>query len=219
MARIFEVVSITLAVFTVILVITRYKNQRDYWYAVIGLGLCFPFEWWADWSYWHLLYSKDFIMFPAVIPFFDRLPLIMPFAFIFFYSLPLIITLRFQDKLDPLPVWRQFLTLFVIYLAWDVVVEYTSTFGHVYNYHVPEKWLIGGVLPVYLSACVSFTSVMTYFTHKLALKYSAGKSWGVGLLIHIGAYYVMFLVFEQLLLWTLVAKILGVPAAPSYFTS
>jgi len=89
----FEIFTYIFYAFTIVLIAFRYRNKRDYWYALIGLGLCIPFEWLAD-RYWMFLdYDWSFVMLV------DRLPLFMFFSWGWFYALPLIICLQLQKRL------------------------------------------------------------------------------------------------------------------------
>lgn len=47
---------------------------------------------------------------------------------------------------------------------------------------------------IYDMCYVSAVSVALYFVHKIAFKYSTGKGWAQGFLIHVSAYYVLLIV-------------------------
>lgn len=134
---IFGITCIVPYIFTCLLIVFFYKNQRDYWYALIGLSLCFPFEWLLDSKHgWFLKYSWDFIMFPGT-----RIPLVIPLAYGWFYGLALILMLRNKKRLDSLALWQQLLVLTGIFVAWDMIIEFPSTGNTCYAYYWPKEWM------------------------------------------------------------------------------
>ena len=76
----FEMASYVVYAVAIIVIALRYRDQRAYWYALLGCSLAFPFEWVAD-RYWMFLdYDWSFRMLV------DRLPLMMPFAWTWFFA-------------------------------------------------------------------------------------------------------------------------------------
>jgi len=182
----FEMASFLLYAVAIVVIATRYRNHRDYGYALIGCSLAFPFEWGAD-KYWMFLdYDWSFRMLV------DRLPLMMPFAWGWFFGIPLIVCLRFQDKIDAIPLWARWLVLYAIFWPWDFIVEYSSTTYRLWVYHWPEGSMIGGILPWFIPTMVATANTTLYFAHKIALRYSEGKGWFHGFSIHVLAYYLVF---------------------------
>jgi len=150
-------------------------------------------------------------MFPGT-----RIPLVMPLAYGWFYGLALILMLRNQKRIDALSLWKQLLILLAIFIVWDIILEYPSASMTSYKYCWPEKWMLHGLTPIFAPILMALSNVATYYVHKFALRYSKGKSWGRGLLIHILAYYSMFAVATLLLfLWV---KILGIHPTAAYYT-
>lgn len=188
----------------ILLILFLFRNRRDYWYALIGCSLAFPFEWVAD-NYWMFLqYDWSFWMLV------DRLPLMMPFAWGWFFGIPLILCLQLQKKIDALPLWGRCLLLYVIFWPWDFVVEYASTSFGLWEYRLwPEKAMIGGILPWFIPTMVASANATLYFGHKVALKYSVGKQWLHGFVIHLFAYYIVF-VIQVAVGWPLV-RMMGMP--------
>jgi len=134
----------------------------------------------------------------------DRLPLMMPFAYGWFFSVPLIICLHQKEKIDSMPLLFQIIVLYAIFCIWDFAVEYSSTRYQLWNYHWPKTSMIGGILPWFVPFLVACANTALYYTHKAALRYSSGKKWGKGLLIHILAYYILFII-GGLVIWSCVA--------------
>ena len=167
------------------LIIFRWKNQRDLWFALLGTSLAFPFEWYAI-NYPNLMvYDISYFMV------FDRLPFWMIFAYGWFFGFPLIICLRFQEKIDKRPVWQRVVGLFVIFCIYDFAVEYAGTaVGH-WVYYYPESWEIGGILPWTIPLFVSMHNTFLYFAHKYVLKFSEKTEWIPGFLMHILTYYIV----------------------------
>ena len=123
----------------------------------------------------------------------DRLPLMMPFAYGWFFSFPLVICLRQKKRIDSMPLLFQIIVLYVTFCVWDFAVEYSSTRYQLWTYHWPKASMIGGILPWFVPLLVACANTALYYTHKVALTYSSGKKWVTGLLIHILAYYLLFI--------------------------
>ena len=154
----FEIFSFAGYGLAILLILFLFRNRRDYWYALIGCSLAFPFEWVAD-NYWMFLqYDWSFWMLV------DRLPLMMPFAWGWFFGIPLILCLQLQKKIDALPLWGRCLLLYVIFWPWDFVVEYASTTFGLWEYRLwPEKAMIGGILPWFIPTMVASANATLYF--------------------------------------------------------
>jgi hypothetical protein len=198
----FEIATYLAYIFTVILIAARYRSHRDYWFALIGCTLAFPFEWLADKFWMFLDYDWAFVMLV------DRLPLMMPFAWGWFFALPLIICLRFQDRIDALPLVLRVALLYGVFFTWDIVVEYFSTSFLLWDYHWNKEAMIGGLLPWFIPLSVSFANTLLYFAHKIALKKSRDMPWIQGALTHASAYYIVFII--QISIGWSIIKILGI---------
>ena len=209
----FDLISYVGFAVVAVLIAMRWKNRKDYWWAFIGLATCFIWEWVADWSYWYLLYNREFTMM------FDRLPMMMPFAFTWYFTLMLILCLENRHRLDAMHLWKQVLLLFVIFYVWDFFVEGTSTYLGVYKYHVDPGLKLFGILPWYTPVNVSYYSVALYYVHKFMLGKAEEKnwSWGKGCGIFLLGYHVYF-AFNQILLYSIVRIIFDLQPAATYFT-
>ncbi len=199
----YELINYVMWVVTALLIFVRYKNQRDYWYLLIGWSLVFPLDYISDKYALFLRYNEGFTML------FDRYPLFLLPAFGWFFSIPIILCLRLQNKIDALPLWRRVGLLFVAFLALGFIVEIPSASYSYYTYYWPSMWMINGVVPWSIPATDSVYLVMLYFAHKVALKYSANKRWIPGFLIHLGAYnaiFVLGITMSWLFVWTLGIK-------------
>jgi hypothetical protein len=71
--------------------------------------------------------------------------------------------------------------------------------------------MIGGILPWFIPTMVATANTTLYFGHKIALKFSEGKGWFHGFLIHVLAYYLV-LTLQVIVGWPLV-KWMGVSPA------
>jgi hypothetical protein len=202
----FEVATYLMYAFTVLLITFRFRDHRDYWYALFGCTLGFPYEWVAD-KYWMFLdYDWGFSML------FDRLPLMMPFAWGWFFALPLIFCLRFSSKIDALPLWLRITLLYGIFWLWDFLVEYSSTSYRLWVYHWTPGSMFGGILPWFIPVMVASANTLLYFGHKMALVFSSKKGWFQGFIIHLITYYIIF-TLQVLIGWPLII-LLGIKPIP-----
>ena len=180
----FEVISYALWGLTVLLLITKWKGHRDHWYLFFAASLSFPFEWISDNIWMFLQYDGSFTMM------FGRFPLMMPFAWTWFFAIPLLLMLRSEEKINKLPLWVQITGIFGVFFVWDFLVETSSSRFGLWTYYWPEEYLVMGV-PLLVPAFVAISFLMYFYGHKYLRRLSADKSWGKGLAIHIGGFYVM----------------------------
>jgi hypothetical protein len=148
-----------------------------------------------------LLYDWSFTMM------FGRFPLMMPFAWGWFFAIPLVLMFRNKEKIDRLPLWVQIVGIYVIFFLWDFLVEFISTDFALWNYYWPDAHLIGGV-PWFIPAMVGTAVLMFYYGHIWLLKHSSDKSWGKGFLIHLGGYYAIGTI-RAVVGWFITVKIMG----------
>jgi hypothetical protein len=180
----FEIISYTLWAVTVVLLLTRWKGHRDHWYLFFAACLSFPFEWISDNFWMFLQYDWSFTMM------FGRFPLMLPFAWTWFFGIPLLLMLRSEEKINRLPLWGQLLGIWGIFFLWDFLVETSSAALGLWTYYWPEEYLVLGV-PLLVPAFVGISFLMYYYGHKYLRKFSVDKSWGAGLAIHIGGFYAL----------------------------
>jgi hypothetical protein len=187
----FEVATYVISAIVIVLLATVCRNRREYWYAYIGCSLMFPFEWIAD-RYWMFLdYDWGFVMFPVL---FERLPIIMPLSWGWFFGVPLILCIRFRDKIDAMPLIVRILVLYVIFFGWDFALEFSSTGYGLWDYHWHKEAMIGGILPWFIPFAVSFNNTLLYFVHNRALKKSETQAWIPGFVTHVLAYLAVFVI-------------------------
>lgn len=184
----FELMSYVTFALLLVFIVTRRSSRRDYGYAVIGCAAAFPFEWLADHHWMFLHYDESFVML------FDGLPLMMPFAWAWFFAFPLIVCLDLEERIDSLPLWARILVLYGLFWCWDVFVEFASTSQGLWVYHWKKEAMIGGILPWFIPTTVAPVNVGLYFAHRGALRRSAAVGRFRGLLIHTAAYYGVFVV-------------------------
>jgi hypothetical protein len=180
----FEIISYSLWALTVILLLTKWKGHRDHWFLFLAATLCFPFEWISDNVWMFLQYDWSFTMM------FGQFPLMMPFAWAWFFAIPLIIMLRNEDKIGRYPIWTQIGGIFVVFFSWDFVVEVSSSNFDLWTYYWPEEYLILGV-PLLVPTFVAISFLMFYYGHRYLRRFSNDKGWVAGTLIHIGGFYLM----------------------------
>jgi hypothetical protein len=202
----FEIITYIIYVIAIGVLALFFRNNRGYWYALIGCTLLFPFEWIGFSCFTFLDYDLRFTMF------FDRLPLMIPFAWGWFMGGTLILCLRFSNKLDAIPLYLKIIILYAIFWVWDFAVEYSSVGNNLWVYHWPKHLMIGGKLPWLIPFIVAIQNVANYFAHRIAQRYSEGTRWVQGFLIHLAAYYIVGVL--TLFVGALVYWILGVTAFP-----
>ena len=168
---------------TALLIPTKFKNEREYWYALLGGSLLFPFEWFADNHMLYMKYSEEFT--PLISH--EFMPLFMFFAYGWFFCTTLIANLRFEEQLDAMPLWKQISLLYAIFCVWDFAVEYSSTSYGFWTYSSNVKKI--GNLPWHVPFAVSIVNVSLYYLTKFARKRSEGKSWLEGFMIHVASYW------------------------------
>jgi hypothetical protein len=198
----FELISYGVWALIGILLFTIGKGRRDHWYFFLGMTACFPFEWLADNFWMFLQYDWSFTMM------FGRFPLMMPFAWGWFFAIPVILMFRNKDKIDRLPLWVQIVGIYVFFFLWDFVVEYGSTGFALWTYYWPESYLIGGV-PWVIPAAVGTAFLMYYYGHNYLLKYSTGKHWAEGFAIHLGGYWAIS-TFRLVFGYIITVKLMGI---------
>ena len=188
------------------------KNRRDYWYALIGVSLLFPFEWFAAHYYNLMVYNTDYVMA------FGRIPLFMVLAFGWFWGFPIVICMLFDKKLSSWPRWKSFLILWLAFWVWDFVTEYSACGKGGWFYYWPhgEGWYINDLLPWLIPTTVSLINVVLYYSHRFLLTFSTGKSWIKGFLIHWFGYYVT-LATMMFTLFMIFRGLLGVDPIENYF--
>lgn len=194
------------------LVIFRWKNQRDYWYALIGVSLTFPLEWFAAHYNNLMVYDSSYLMA------FGRIPLWMFCAYGWFWGFPIVVCMRFQKKIDSWPLWQSIITLYSIFWVWDFTTEYSSTAYGYWVYYWPKEWMIGGILPWTIPTTVSLISVALYYTHKFLLRYSIEKGWIQGLFIHTFGYY-LIMSFLMVMNFLAFRGFFGIDPTVNYFDS
>jgi hypothetical protein len=194
----FEIITYVIFAVAVVVIGTRFRKHREYMYALVGCALLFPFEWIGFRVFTFLDYDLRFTML------FDRLPLMIPFAWGWFMGGTLIICLSFSKKLDAMPLAAQVVWLYVIFWFWDFGVEYSSVGNNLWVYHWPQNFMISGKLPWLIPFVVAFQNVANYFAHRIAQNFSKDKAWFQGFLIHLLGYYVvgsLTLLIGALLYW------------------
>jgi hypothetical protein len=187
------------------IILTRWRDHRDFLYLFLGLTLSFPYEWIAD-SFWLFIdYSEQFNMM------FGRFPFFMPFAWAWFYAVPIIFMLLNKEKIDRMPLWLNIVWMFALFFVWDLLVEGVSVNFDLWTYYVSPKLHILPGLPYYVPIWLGIQLPTYYYGHLWARKLAETKSWGMGFLLHLLVYYALGAAVA-ISGWIINTKILGIEA-------
>ncbi len=160
------------------------RRRQELW-LLLGLSLSFPFEWFAD-EYWlYLAYNEAFT------PMFGTFPLFMPFAWGWFYAIPIGIMARYRGQIAQKPLLVNIAWMFAAFFLWDVVVEYFGTGTELWTYAwEAEKLQIGG-LPLYVPFWLGVQLPIYYYGHLWVRDRTAESSWLSGFAFHLLVYYLI----------------------------
>jgi hypothetical protein len=198
----FEIITYLVWIVTVVLLLTVWKGHRDYWFLFFATTLSFPFEWISDNLWMFLQYDWSFTMM------FGRFPLFMPFAWTWFFGLPLILLFRYEDKIDKLPLWVQIIGMWIVFFLWDFQLETISSGFGLWKYYWPEGYLFWGV-PLLVPIFVGISFLMYYYGHKYLRRFSAGRGWVAGIVIHVVGFQIMNII-RACVGWSISVKLMGI---------
>ncbi len=166
------------------LVVGGNKHRTELW-LLLGLSLSFPYEWFAD-EYWMFL-SYD----AAFTPMFEGFPLFLPFAWGWFYAIPVAIMARYSEQIAGKPLLFNIAWMFAAFFVWDIVVESFGTATQLWTYAwSSESFLVGG-LPLYIPFWLGVQLPLYYYAHLWARARSQNSPWFTGFALHLAAYYVV----------------------------
>ena len=203
--RAFEALNIGLWFFTAILIATVFKNNRGYWILLLSWTAVFPLSAWADEYVLFIRYNPGFHML------FWRCPVMIPFAFGWFFTLPLILIWE-SGVIAWLSLPVQVAIVFVVFVGWGFMVEVASASSNLYVYRWPERWKIGG-MPWPVAIIDGIVHTLTYLLFGIVVQLTTSMEWlpatGIGVLVYDG----MFIAFA-LLNGLLIKRVLHVTALP-----
>ena len=158
------------------------QRRTDLW-LLLGLSLSFPFEWFAD-EYWLFLsYNEEFT------PMFGTFPLFMPFAWGWFYAIPIAVMATKSESISRKPLLFNITWMFAAFFIWDVVVETFGTANNLWTYAWSSSAFQAGGLPLYVPFWLGVQLPLYYYAHLWARTRSKDMHWLPGFSLHVAVYY------------------------------
>uniref|UniRef100_B0T7D8 Uncharacterized protein n=1 Tax=Caulobacter sp. (strain K31) TaxID=366602 RepID=B0T7D8_CAUSK len=200
--RMFELVCVMLWAVTAVLIATVYDNQRDYWFLLLSWTFMFPFSAIADEYALVLRYDTGFLNLVW------RVPAMVPFAFGWFFTLPLVLIWNTQ-VIEQFAPHAQILILFTVLVAWSFCTEWLGVKQNLWTYHWSPPGRRWKGVPVVIPFIDAITYVLIFVLHEEATRMTANMSWigafAISYLIYAGA----FAVFASIS-WLVIRRFLGV---------
>lgn len=198
--RLFELLSVGL--FLLFLFLIRHKlNGNPHYYAnLLACGSAFLWEWYMDIGPLQLGYSKEFVNLWVIDG--VGLPLMIPFAYGWYWFLPNLIFLPNRDWMDGHWKKMQYLYIFLIASFWNFIVEWpATTFTDLWHYYW-KAWTIGGI-PITNPFNAGAASLLIYAFSRIAMKQEQTGPLGLLYLHHLAwvnlAFYVTWVFFTYIL--------------------
>jgi len=199
--RFFELTSIMLWVVSVVLIATVFDNQRDYWFLLLSWTLVFPFSAVADEYALLLRYDPGFRML------FWRTPVMIPFAFGWFFAIPLILIWQ-TGVLSALDLGTQAAVVFVALLIWSAFVGYSGTRQQLWTYRWTHGWKLGG-MPLVIPVVDAVGYVFAFLLHGVAVSLTSDMGWVNAFVVSYLMYACSFAVFA-IFNWLMITRLFGV---------
>ena len=204
--RAFELISVGLWTLTAVLIATVFANQRDYWFLLLSWTFVFPFSALADEYALLLRYDPDFRML------YWRCPVMIPFAFGWFFTLPLILIWQ-SGVLSQLSLGVQAAIVFAVLFVWSVFVEYAGTRQKLWIYRWTHGWKLGE-MPWAIPVIDAVVYVLAFLLHGVAVRLTSGMGWASALAISYLIYAGMFVVVASFN-WVMITHVFGVRPTPA----
>ncbi|MFL5587842.1 MAG: hypothetical protein ACJ8DI_09325 [Ktedonobacteraceae bacterium] len=204
--RAFELISVGLWALTAVLIATVFANQHDYWFLLLSWTFVFPFSAFADEYALLLRYDPGFRML------FWRTPVMIPFAFGWFFTLPLILVWQ-TGVLSQLSLGGQAAIMFAVSVVWSVFVEYTGTRQKLWVYHWTHGWKLGE-MPWAIPVIDAVVYVLAFLLHGVVVQLTSGMGWVSALVISYLIYAGMFVAFA-FFNWVMITRVFGVRPTPA----
>lgn len=168
--RAFELGSLILWIVTAVLISTVYHNQSDYWFLLLSWTFMFPISGIADEYGLVLRYDPGFLRLVW------RIPIMIPFAFGWFFTLPLILIWN-SSAIQGFALYEQAIFLFVALLVWSFFIEWLGVVQNLWIYHwSPKGWRWRGV-PVVIPFIDAITYVLVFVLHEVAVPITMNMKW------------------------------------------
>jgi len=163
-----------------VLLITKFKDQRILQWTFISMTLLFPFEWYADMYWMYINYDSQFT------PMMGHFPLFIPFAWGWFFALVLGVCLSQKDKLEAMGPAKSTTVILVAFVIWDIAVEGFGTNTGLWVYWWSEESFIPGTkLPIWIPMLTALQTPAYYFSALWAEKRYANASWSSGFITYL----------------------------------
>jgi len=203
--RTFELICLMLWGVTAVLIATVYDNQRDYWLLLLSWTFMFPLSAIADEYALVLRYDTGFLNLVW------RVPAMVPFAFGWFFTLPLVLIWSTQ-VIAQFALREQILILFSILVAWSFCTEWLGVKQNLWTYRWSPPGRRWKGVPVIVPFIDAITYVLVFVLHDYAVRWTADMGWmgafAISYLIYAGA----FAAFASIS-WLVIRRILGVRPA------
>lgn len=201
----FEILNIGLWLLTAALIATAFNNDRNYWILLLSWTAVFPFSTVADEYALLIRYNPGFRML------FWRCPVMIPFAFGWFFTLPLILVWQ-SGIIAQLPLMAQAGIVFLFFIAWGFFVEVASASSNLYLYRWPKQWKIGG-MPWPVAVIDGVVHTLTFLLFPIIARFTANMSWPPAVGLGILTYVAMFVAFASFN-WFVIKFLFRVKALP-----
>jgi hypothetical protein len=183
--RTFELTCLMLWGLTAVLIATVYGNQRDYWFLLLSWTLMFPLSAIADEYALVLRYDTGFLNLVW------RVPAMVPFAFGWFFTLPLVLIWSTQ-VIAHFALHEQVLILFAALVAWSFFTEWLGVKQNLWIYHWSPPGRRWKGVPAIIPFIDATTYVLVFVLHGYAVKMTADMGWmaafAISYLIYAGAF-------------------------------
>lgn len=194
LVRIFEGLSIGLFILFLLLIKIRFNGNRHYYANLLACGSSFLWEWYMDIGPLQLGYSDLFISLWVIDG--RSLPLMIPFAYAWYYFFPNVVLLQNKDRLDRHWGRMQYLYIYLIMLVYNPLIEIPASSLGLWNYYW-KAWTIGGI-PITNPFMAAGAHLLIYvFTRHFAMKQDADGHFGKLYLHHLAwinvSFYVRYL--------------------------
>lgn len=183
--RAFELICLVLWTATAVLIATVFDNQRDYWFLLLSWTLMFPLSAIADEYALVLRYDTGFLNLVW------RVPAMVPFAFGWFFTLPLILIWS-TGVIVQFALGEQVLILFTCLVAWSFCTEWLGVKQNLWTYRWSPPGRRWKGVPVIVPFIDAVTYVLVFVLHDHAVRMTADMGWpgafAVSYLIYAGAF-------------------------------
>jgi hypothetical protein len=200
--RTFELICLILWVTTAVLIATAYDNRRDYWFLLLSWTLMFPLSAIADEYALVLRYDAGFLNLVG------RVPVMVPFAFGWFFTLPLVLIWNSQ-VLAQFALHEQSLMLFAILVVWSFCTEWLGVKQNLWTYHWSPPGRRWKGVPVIIPFIDAITYVLVFVLHEYAVRMTHDKGWMGAFAISYVIYAGAFAGFASIS-WLVIRRVLGV---------